>query len=190
MKNLLLAALVSFGGVPASAAVTYTFETHTDQLTGSFSITFQDFFNDPRGALAGVGMPLYNAPVSLMNHCEFTIPSYKGATCGASSLLQNNVTFAPSLKRPFDIVLLWIWLTPTSAAFPAFYFPENSFSHAGHYETLSLGPALPAVLDVKVSDIPEPFSWSMMIAGFGLIGSALRVRRTFVKTRKNSLARS
>jgi hypothetical protein len=42
----------------------------------------------------------------------------------------------------------------------------------------AVGGANVAPTPVAVSTVPEPLSWAMMIAGFGLLGIALRRRRT------------
>jgi len=34
---------------------------------------------------------------------------------------------------------------------------------------------------IKVTDVPEPVSWALMVGGFGLVGAALRARRTMVR---------
>lgn len=46
------------------------------------------------------------------------------------------------------------------------------------YDSTGLKLAVTA-LDTPVSGVPEPGTWAMMIAGFGLVGGAIRRRRAF-----------
>ena len=56
---------------------------------------------------------------------------------------------------------------------PAF---EASNPGYGHFSSLlSNGRTI-----VGVSNAPEPASWALMLGGFGLVGSAMRRRRTAV----------
>ena len=36
---------------------------------------------------------------------------------------------------------------------------------------------------IKVEDVPEPASWALMVAGFGMLGGAMRARKTAVSFR-------
>jgi hypothetical protein len=60
--------------------------------------------------------------------------------------------------------------------------PTNAGSFQVRFATGSsdnVGPLLDNVL-VTQGVIPEPASWAMLIAGFGLVGTAMRRRRTAV----------
>jgi hypothetical protein len=45
------------------------------------------------------------------------------------------------------------------------------------FGSVGYGPLLD---NVVVTQVPEPATWAMLIAGFGLVGSAMRRRRTAV----------
>ena len=66
-----------------------------------------------------------------------------------------------------------------------------SFSHAGYPLTFAAGDTVgfavnydgsyyndSTAINVTLTSVPEPASWALMIAGFGLVGVAARARRT------------
>ncbi len=58
--------------------------------------------------------------------------------------------------------------------------PQNSGTMQLSFSTTSadnIGPILDNVLVAQTAVIPEPASWAMLIAGFGLVGAAARRRR-------------
>ncbi|MEP3224568.1 MAG: PEPxxWA-CTERM sorting domain-containing protein [Parasphingorhabdus sp.] len=80
----------------------------------------------------------------------------------------NEVTFDLTLLSSLDEMDPNIEIdTRVATLLPIFGAPEQE---AG----ISFSP-------LQVSAVPEPISWAMMICGFGLVGSALRRRKTSVK---------
>lgn len=67
-------------------------------------------------------------------------------------------------------------------------FSNLSFGFTGNGSVMTLGFSVnsssdgidPIIDNVKVTAIPEPESWALMIAGFGLTGAAMRRRRAVV----------
>jgi choice-of-anchor C domain-containing protein len=45
------------------------------------------------------------------------------------------------------------------------------------FESLNEGSAGPAIDNVSIASVPEVASWTMMLGGFGVLGTALRIRR-------------
>lgn len=66
-----------------------------------------------------------------------------------------------------------------------YFFAANAFSQAGTYTAENppsgsgFGNAGPAILTLRdqAGAVPEPATWAMMIAGFGMIGASVRQRR-------------
>ena len=61
-----------------------------------------------------------------------------------------------------------------------FYFPLGAFTRAGVYRDSGFFEAELRVIDFKDGAVPEPASWALMIAGFGLAGGTLRRSRRAV----------
>ncbi len=80
----------------------------------------------------------------------------------------------PGMGGPIQIVADQ-WVTLTFAALPATdlncVWGCNYFFHGGDVRIDNI------VLDVAIAHVPEPGTWAMLIAGFGLSGAALRRSR-------------
>jgi PEP-CTERM motif len=61
-----------------------------------------------------------------------------------------------------------------------YFFEQGSFATVGVHSSLLFGPEQFATLSVSdssiVAGVPEPATWAMMIAGFGLVGAGMRRR--------------
>ena len=60
----------------------------------------------------------------------------------------------------------------------AFFLTGVSFSGVGRSVVVTGGSGLIGWDDVTLNGVPEPAAWAMMIAGFGLVGAAMRRRAT------------
>jgi hypothetical protein len=58
------------------------------------------------------------------------------------------------------------------------YFTKITFDFADYAGTLNSGVEQVKQIGISgISPVPEPATWAMMIAGFGLVGASLRLRR-------------
>jgi len=56
-------------------------------------------------------------------------------------------------------------------------FKASGTSTTLRFASLNEGSAGPVIDNVSIASVPEATSWSMMLAGFGMLGSILRLRR-------------
>ena len=54
-------------------------------------------------------------------------------------------------------------------------------SYSVWIQEISPGGPVPYSFDFVVGSVPEPGTWAMMLAGFGLLGLALRKRRAIAR---------
>jgi PEP-CTERM motif len=171
MKKILFiatAALVAISAGSANAAVRYDFEAFSsfplgipnDVVSGGFSVTLADFVISPTTVQA-----------SSLSSC-FAFGSASGVLpCGNQIL---------ATQAGFDDYILFGFAQPQGPAQVAYYFGEGALSSVGIYLTTAFGPDQAGRLTVTLvgGAVPEPASWAMMIAGFGLVGAAMRRRAT------------
>jgi hypothetical protein len=100
---------------------------------------------------AGLAGP--NAGLSLLNG-QATGPAYLGANSGTQSLT----------------------LVDPTARFSGYFFTTRQPGNVAYLGTLGQGYRI----DSLTLGVPEPASWAMLIAGFGLVGAANRRRRGVV----------
>lgn len=167
-KDILFAtvAALAFSVVPANAAVRYDFEafssfplgTPSDIVTGRFSLTLADFVTSSKTvALA-----------------DLTSCSAMGSVSGALPCDKQILTVGGG----FDDYVLFGLVQPDGPANVAYYFAPGALSAAGIYDSTLFGKDQAGRLTVTVlgGAVPEPASWAMMIAGFGLVGASMRRR--------------
>jgi PEP-CTERM motif len=150
----------------ASAAITYKFNATSsfDGAFGSFELTTASF-------LTGVNS---FAPSSLTN-CTVTF-SPGSTVCGDQRL---DTTFYDIPPFYETVAFVTADLSETY-----YYFDAGSFGTVGTHSSQIFGSNQFATLLVSdsnvVAGVPEPAAWALMIAGFGLVGSAMRRRATKV----------
>jgi hypothetical protein len=167
---------LAMAAAPAAAVVTYTFEGLSAFGNGNFG-RFQ--INLPGPVTATTVFPaaqftscevLSNPDLSCGDH-GFTF-----ATVGGFGIDADMIEFAVRGDNGFGEII------ELSRTF--YYFAPGAFGANGTYETIIFGQDQAAVLEVSGirggggggPAVPEPASWAMLIAGFGLVGALQRRR--------------
>ena len=106
----------------------------------------------------------------------------KGANAGGSAIFcfntsRCNISFNDAYSEVSDQTTLYAPGAPGAYD----YFQSGAFTNPGSYPSLvGLFPAALTTIrlpDALAAAVPEPASWGLMIAGFGLIGAAMRRRK-------------
>ncbi|WP_439533031.1 PEPxxWA-CTERM sorting domain-containing protein [Polymorphobacter sp.] len=107
-----------------------------------------------------------------------------GRTATIPVTAQNPHPAAPTLITSVseaDPFLLWQPTTPPTPYVVSLVFRQGSATTpqaANALPTYRFSVSNPLVFLTEVSEVPEPGSWAMLIAGFGLIGAAARRQRS------------
>jgi hypothetical protein len=144
----------------ASAAVTYKFNA-----TSSFGGPYGSFELTTASFLTGVNT------FALASLTSCTVAFSPGSQdCGDQALDTTFYSIAPFYET------VAFGTADLSASF--YYFEAGSFGTLGTHSSQIFGSGQFATLTVNdpnaVAGVPEPASWAMMIAGFGLVGAGLR----------------
>lgn len=176
MKKTLIAAATLLGAfaatAPASAAVMYSF-------TALSSFDFGPGFGSVRGSWT------YIAPGFITALTTLTVADLSGAceafsTAGPTSCATQYFYPSPAFDIPNTAI---IGFGTTIGATPFYQFQDSSFTTFGVHNTIRFGTTQQAILEVTDlggNALPEPATWALMIAGFGLVGLAVRRRRAVV----------
>jgi PEP-CTERM motif len=167
-KMMLRAGLVAMGiamAGSASAAITYKFDASSSfgSAFGSFELTTPTF-------LTGINIL---SPASLTS-CSVTF-SVGDPVCGNQRFDTTFYDVSPFYET------IGFGTSDTSETY--YYFDQGSFGTVGTHSSQIFGSnqfATLTVTDSNIGAVPEPASWALMIAGFGLVGSAMRRRVTKV----------
>jgi hypothetical protein len=152
LTGFAVAATLAALGVPASATVTYTF--YDGNSEAGFSWTSSSFISGPT-----------LVPADELNSCS------TGILSGPCEL----VSFNPGFDER-DALTLFINSVGT-----VHYFALGAFSAPGFYQSVrfdtnrSLTVSVPR--DNPPPAVPEPSTWALLIAGFGLVGAFQRRKR-------------
>lgn len=112
-----------------------------------------------------------------------TIPTEALASCSVVSSIGNPAACAPmafmNFFLPFGVNIGFGIASPNYNGQLFYYFDPVSFTTAGTYDNiLNGGGQLGRLVVTDLGGaVPEPASWALMIAGFGVVGAALRRRR-------------
>lgn len=166
MRNILLAvtALTACAvAAPAAALVQYDFTAYSsfpiegEQFSGSFSYTAPDFI-----------VPDTTVDVADLTSCE-AFSNLGPVTCREQGFISGLVD---------DMVTVSFGVNAVGGTYGIFYyFVDTAFGTPGTYESTLFGTDQQGQLVVTdLGVVPEPASWAMMIAGFGLVGGAMRRR--------------
>ncbi len=150
---------------PAAAAVTYTFEA-----SSAFGTPFGKFVYEAPTFITAETF----VPAASLTSCTVTSPA-SGFTCGTQRFIPGDPA-----NGIYDFIGFATQNTTT-----AYYFAPGALGAFGIYETQLFGTDQAARLIVSRSGgpgpVPEPATWAMMIAGFGIMGGAMRYRRRQVR---------
>jgi PEP-CTERM motif len=155
----------------ASAAITYKFNATSSNggAYGSFELTTPNFVT---------GIVEFSAQD--LTSCTIAFPPGNQA-CGNQNF--NTLTFGPpDFLEILSFGAAIVGVPGNSETL--YFFNPGSFGTVGVHSSQVFGSAQFATLTVSDSSIipgvPEPASWALMIAGFGLVGAGLRRRATKV----------
>ena len=155
MRYSLISLAAVLAASPAAATVRYDFFAAT--AGSSFSLTRDDFITGP-----------LSVDVADLDSCLILGP-------GPVPCL--GADFDPADLSGADRIGLRFRPPGTTGAEALFYFPLGAFARAGVYRDTGFSDAELRVTNVKDGAVPEPASWALMIAGFGLAGGTLRRSR-------------
>ena len=162
-----LAALALGMASSANAAVTYNFFGFSSQGSrpyGNFSFTTATFL-----PVNTVQNPTTFLPLAQQSACSVISPAF-GFTCGThyfqSGALNTQIGFATAEGTQTNYI-----------------FAAGVLQAVGSYASSGPPPGQPGsqfagltVTSDVMGGVPEPASWALMIAGFGLVGGAMRRR--------------
>jgi hypothetical protein len=176
MQRLFLSAAVTalaLAASPANAAVRYDFQAFSsfplgepqDVVTGNFSLTLADFITSST-----------TVPFAGLSSCSAT-----GSVTGV--MLCGEQTLSP--VEGFNDFVGFGFFQPLGFSAVYYYFTPGALSAVGTYDTVLFGQEQAGRLTVSVvgGAVPEPGSWAMMIAGFGLVGGVMRRKNTLSVTK-------
>ena len=160
---------------PSQAAIRYDFTAFSsfpnayfefgappEIVTGSFSVITPTYINSARSIAPGA----------------LTAFSANGSLTGA--LTAGPQIFQPSGGNEDSIIFGFVGGPFNFQASAAYYFADGAFSAPGTYDTVLFGQDQAGrlvVTNLGGPGVPEPASWAMLIAGFGLMGAVQRRRR-------------
>ena len=186
MKTKLLAAtMLALASTAASAAVVsftsplgWADGTFTHNISGSFPDGFYQL-NGPASAYNAYGQYglqiIFNTPVTLkslsLGRCSACFDSHPTAF---SASLTDSATMALGTKYAADGPLTTLTFNTAGVKAITFGFYGNS---GNPYPGDARSVAWYEVADVTYNAVPEPASWALFVAGFGLVGAVAR-RRT------------
>ncbi len=183
------AVLAGLSATAASAVVRYEFTAFStfptayfefgavpETVTGAFTIDVPTF----------IGADSTFAPADLLSF------SATGSLTGA--LTAGSQTFTLSGNSADGVIFRFVGGPNSFQSGAGFYFADGAFSAPGTYGTVLFGSAQAGRLVVTNMAgggggsggggggggrpvVPEPATWAMMIAGFGLVGGVMRRRR-------------
>jgi hypothetical protein len=190
IKSTVMAALAAISFIAAPVAAATNLVTNGSFETGDFSgwieggdTSFSFVTDEPAGG----------GPTDGIYHAAFgPIDGYGGiiqelaTTAGSTYFLSFDIA-SLSDTPPNAFFLYWdgIYLIDDSN-FPAFdYVTASGYVTAStNSTTLVFGfynpPSYFLLDNISVTTVPEPASWALMIAGFGMIGAAMRRRSALV----------
>jgi len=161
-KLSLLAAVAAAALVPASADAALLTFTITGDYQASFTIDSNPTLNEYIG---GTGLVLWNVAVAAEGATGPADIGFFDASLGGGLSIIDYSDFSPFFVA--DGPQLYSG-TVRAPVFGIGTFELTEYEGTGRY-TLTIAEAGAAA-------VPEPASWAMMIAGFGLAGTALRRR--------------
>lgn len=193
-----LAGFTSLNDAAAGSSVMTTATRAANNRSGSGSIvTFNEYTHDPDlvgGTFAG---GLYRFEVTVDRKAFFSF-NYSFDVQGDLPDVFTLADFAVTTDSAINPVVLDagqgsfdFTLDADTRYFVQFYLMGDHFRQSGRPEPRMTSQAtlrFDYAVSPTVSAIPEPASWALMIAGFGLAGSALR-QRLFTTTIKSSAHR-
>lgn len=176
MKKVILAALAASAGVIAMPAQAGNFLGHYAATDGSgftadFDVTFSDALNAVGGhdITAISGTVIGSAITSL-----FANPNQPYDWLTADGLFSYDQVFR---DVGYAGNLGWMVGTASGIEYNLFATGDGTYTLAGgqgdHYINVSVGR-------LDAAAVPEAATWAMMLAGFGMVGFAMRARKTAV----------
>ena len=158
----------------AQASVTYNFAAYTSLeggVSGFFVYTAPTFITS-----------FLTVPASSLSACYITSTEIINVGCDYQGF-SNSINIVPFDPTFYSVVNFgYIDRLSGNPGGIDYYFASNALSAEGSYDSLYFGPGQFAHLDVIDNGtvpvfppaVPEPASWAMMIAGFGIVGGAMR----------------
>ncbi|MEY2883316.1 MAG: hypothetical protein RL490_1040 [Pseudomonadota bacterium] len=164
MRKLLLAATAAAAiAAPAAAATTYNFS-----VAGGYSWSMPAS-PTPNGYSAS-DATFFNVPFTAgPDNFVYILRIYNAAGGGGVAILSDPYGFANSTRyRGLGAEIYTGTLAAPTFKTGTFTLTQQYF---GYQQVLT-------ITDAAAGAVPEPASWAMLIAGFGLTGAAMRRRRT------------
>ncbi len=175
LSSALLAAALLVVSAPAASNIRYHFTANSsfEGISGSFSFVTSSFIT-------------HNIflPVSGMEFCSVATPIGQSCSPIFPSTIEP-ITLNDDGDDFRDVIGFQVGFFR-----PNYSFANGAFSTLGTHQTIDFGASQSGTLVIsQVAAVPEPSSWALMIAGFGLVGAVMRRQVGRVINRKAKAAR-
>ena len=182
--TILIAASALSLFVPAKASIIYKFTVTYGQSTGGWRYTSADYITPiiyTGFPTSGVGTQLTLSSLDSCYSLPLGFAQDTPTSCSVQTLTRSS-SFTPGSPVKYDIIFYGAFLGSNPIpSFTPFYFQEGVLGQVGTHETVVGRGAVAGTLDViDTSSVPEPETWVTFIAGFGVIGGAMRRRRRVI----------
>lgn len=161
----------------------------------SFAQTFSNnwsFVDDATGqTVSGIVSGLHNGTGLSAQELTFTVTQSPFADLLGDYTLDQGAVYAADQYSAVDGVVTWLDVFYMNAdSTTSLWLGTSGFLQGTNYpyltngganvQSFSVGATFSAVSQAD-GNVPEPASWALMVAGFGLAGAAMRRRRTRVR---------